>query len=60
MKVEKGQVWSSINRTEFRVLEIVDVEDNTWVHYINTKTGQEHSCYKDSFLARFTPIANQG
>ena len=59
MIVEKDQIWTSSNQTDFRVIAVIDVDNHTWVHYINTKTGQEHSCYKDSFISRFNPIVNR-
>ena len=59
MKIEAGQLWETTERKEFRVVGVVDINDQTWVHYINSKTGQEHSCYKESFEARFTPILNR-
>lgn len=57
--VKKSQVWSGRDRTEFRIIDITEIEDHTWVHYINIKTNQEYSCYKDSFEARFTPVLNR-
>ena len=59
MKIESGQVWGTIDRKEFRVIDVVDVGNNTWVHYINEQTGQEYSCYKESFESRFTPLLNR-
>ena len=59
MKIESGQVWVTIDRKEFRVVDVVDVDNHTWVHYINKETGQEYSCYKESFETRFNPILNQ-
>jgi hypothetical protein len=59
MKIETGQIWTSIGQKEFRIISKVPVEDHIWVHYIDTKTGQEYSCYEDSFLVRFTPIVNR-
>jgi len=58
MKVEKHQVWTS-NRDEFVVLQVIDLNGQTWVHYRNMKTGQEHSCYADSFELRFSPALNR-
>jgi hypothetical protein len=58
MKIETGQIWESTNK-EFRVIDVVDIEDHTWVHYKNQQTGQEYSCYKESFESRFTPIVNR-
>ena len=47
--------WSSINSKIFRVLDVVEVENNTWVHYIeeNVKEPNEYSCYLESFIQRF-------
>jgi hypothetical protein len=59
MTVLKDQLWSTSDRKEFLVLEVVDIEDHTWVHYRNVKTGQEHSCYVESFEQRFKPEANK-
>ena len=59
MKIKTGQLWESLDRKEFRVIDIVDVEGKTWVHYINQQTGQEHSCYEESFESRFTPVLNR-
>jgi hypothetical protein len=58
MKVEKHQVWTS-NQDEFVVLQVIDLNGQTWVHYRNMKTGQEHSCYEESFEQRFTPALNR-
>ena len=57
--VKEGYVWSGMDQKEFRIINITEIEDHTWVHYINIKTGQEYSCYKDSFEARFTPVTNR-
>jgi len=59
MTVLKDQIWTSTNRTEFLVLEVVDVDGHTWVHYRNVKTGDEYSCYQESFEQRFTPEVNR-
>jgi hypothetical protein len=59
MKIKTGQLWESLDRKEFRVIDIVNVEGNAWVHYINQQTGQEHSCYEESFKSRFNPVLNR-
>lgn len=59
MTVKVGDLWTSGDRNEFRVIDIVDIEGKTWVHYISEKNGQEYSCYKESFIARFLPIVNR-
>ena len=59
MTVKVGDLWSGGERNEFRVIDVVDIDGNTWVHYINESTGQEYSCYKESFIARFLPIVNR-
>lgn len=58
MKIETGQIWQSTDK-EFRVIDVVDIDDHTWIHYKNQQTGQEHSCYQESFEMRFTQIVNR-
>ena len=56
-KLEVGTLWWAGNDRKFLVVEMVNDEDeNTWVHYINTATDQEYSCYVDAFLQRFTRL----
>jgi len=59
MKIESGQIWGTVDRKEFRVIDVVDIDSKTWVHYINEHTGQEYSCYKESFESRFTQVLNR-
>jgi hypothetical protein len=59
MKIESGQLWRTTDGREFRVIDVVDVGSNTWVHYINKETNLEYSCYKESFELRFTQFLNQ-
>jgi hypothetical protein len=59
MEVKEGQLWITNDRTEFRVINVVDIDNNTWVYYRNEKSGNEYSCYKESFESRFTPIVNR-
>jgi hypothetical protein len=58
MKVETGQIWESLDK-EFRVIDVVDIKDHTWIHYKNQQTGQEYSCYQESFELRFRPVLNR-
>lgn len=60
MKIEKGQIWSSINRTEFYVDDVRVVDGETWVYYTNTFTQQTYSCLAPAFEARFSPVLNKG
>ena len=41
------------------MIDVVDIDDHTWVHYKNQETGQEHSCYQESFELRFRPVLNR-
>lgn len=61
MKIPKdGSRWEGNPGELFHVLHTIDIENNTWVHYIkeNTKEGEtrEYSCYLESFLARFKEV----
>lgn len=53
--LKQGDLWASADQTKFRIINIVDVDNHTWVYYRNEKTGQEYSCYKESFEQRFSP-----
>lgn len=59
MKIERGQVWGSMNRTEFHVDDIRITEEGTWIHYTNTFTQQTYSCLEPAFKQRFTPVLNK-
>ena len=58
MKIETGQIWEDIGN-KFRVIEVGSIDDHTWIHYKNQQTGQEYSCYQESFESRFKPILNR-
>jgi hypothetical protein len=54
-----GTKWvSSSDYKIFRILSVVELEGHTWVHYIQETTGQEYSCYLESFLSRFGESCN--
>ena len=53
--LKQGAIWASTDQVKFRIIEIVEVDDHTWVYYRNERTGQEYSCYKESFEQRFSP-----
>lgn len=54
--VKQGSRWSTNDRKTFRVIEVVIIEGHVWIHYINEQTGNEYSCYRESFESRFTEI----
>jgi hypothetical protein len=56
-QVDKGSIWVSVDGKQFQVIDVVVVDNNTWVHYrlINKEEPHEFSCYKESFVARFIP-----
>jgi hypothetical protein len=61
--VKTGSKWSgSDNTTIFRVIQVVEIEDHTWVHYIKENapedSNREYSCYEESFLSRFREQPN--
>jgi hypothetical protein len=56
--IEAGSKWSDGRGNKFVALKEIVIEDKTWVHYrdnFNTPP-KEYSCYKESFLSRFTPL----
>ena len=62
MEVKQGSLWSGSDGKSFRVLSVVKLEDNVWVHYRDTKCDpndeefREYSCYMESFISRFKKI----
>lgn len=56
--VKKGTCWSGASGKVFTVIDVVELEGNTWVYYRDhmTEEGEEvkeYSCYEESFLERF-------
>ena len=56
-QVERGDVWASVDGKEFMVINVIDLDNKTWVHYrlISKEEPKEFSCYKESFVERFRP-----
>jgi hypothetical protein len=56
--IEKGSLWSGNSRTQFQVIDQVVIEDQTWIHYrlVSSDDPKEFSCFKESFLERFTKL----
>lgn len=59
--IKVGQVWRGNSGEIFRVLAIVEQQDNTWVHYRKESISEptEYSCYLESFLTRFSLCSNE-
>ncbi len=59
--VKIGSVWRTTDDKRFRVINVVEAEGHTWVHYRNELPGfnqteaKEYSCYVESFVERFSP-----
>jgi hypothetical protein len=58
---KEGSRWTGNHRDVFHVLHTIEIDGNTWVHYIKetnkeTTENREYSCYLESFLQRFTPL----
>ena len=49
-----GSRWKG-NDDLFQVIEVVLVEDHTWVYYRRERDSLEFSCWVESFLSRFSP-----
>lgn len=54
-----GQLWSATDFKEFKITDLTVTEDDAWVDYVNTQTGQAYSCRLEAFRARFSPMAAQ-
>lgn len=59
-EIKPGSVWSGSEGKRFRVINVVEVDGHTWVHYRDDRVKQpveecrEYSCYIESFISRFT------
>ncbi len=60
MKVKPGSVWVSSDNAQFIVIDVVEVDGHTWVHYRNDNKAEprEYSCYEESFVLRFREYVN--
>jgi hypothetical protein len=55
-EVSTGEMWEAGFREYFRVIDVVDLENQTWVHYMRLKDNLEYSCLKESFIHRFKRV----
>ena len=61
MEVKQGSLWSGGDK-KFRVINIVEADGHTWVHYRDELKGwdqsqaKEYSCYLESFVSRFNVL----
>jgi hypothetical protein len=60
--VKSGSKWVGNGNEKFHVLDVIELEGHTWVHYIKENAPQdairEYSCYLESFLLRFREYIN--
>lgn len=58
--IKEGSRWDGNNGKTFRVIQIIQIEGYTWVHYIDENLleseNREYSCYLDSFVSRFREL----
>jgi hypothetical protein len=55
-EVSTGEVWEAGAREYFRVIDVVDLGNQTWVHYMRLRDNLEYSCLKESFTHRFRKV----
>ena len=62
--VKEGSLWDNGQGALFRVLHVVELEGNTWVHYRteppkghSAKDCKEYSCFAEAFKMRFAERA---
>ena len=55
-KPKTGSRWFASDGKKFRVVNLVEINGNQWIHYIEEGKEQptEFSCYLESFLSRFS------
>ena len=58
--IKKDSKWNDGGGKIFRIIDIVQIEGYTWIHYIKENARddetREYSCYLESFLSRFTQM----
>lgn len=58
--VKVGSKWMGNENNRFRVIHVIEIEGNTWVHYIKENASEdfnrEYSCYEESFLTRYREV----
>jgi hypothetical protein len=56
MIIKEGSRWWNGSDKKFIVLHTVEAEGHTWVHYREAigNPPKEYSCYKESFVQRFS------
>lgn len=52
MTVNAGDRWVSSDSKSFRVLSVLEKDNEVWIHYIDDH-GREYSCWEESFIHRF-------
>jgi hypothetical protein len=60
--VREGTKWGSADNKVFVVIHEVEADDgHKWVYYRDAvgNPPREYSCYADSFIQRFTPVASE-
>ena len=55
-EISIGEVWEAGAREYFRVIDVVDIGNQTWVHYMRLRDNLEYSCLKESFTHRFRKV----
>ena len=58
MIVKKGSKWWTSEGKKFVIIDEVVIEGLVWIHYREAEGDppKEFSCYKESFMSRFTPL----
>ncbi len=60
MEIKSGSRWWTSNGEKFIVLAATTIDGNDWVYYraekLKNEEVREYSCYKESFLSRFSPL----
>ena len=55
--IKAGSKWSGNEGNIFRVIQVVELDGHTWIHYIKENqpedSNREYSCYEERFLSRF-------
>lgn len=51
-----NDLYRTTDDKNFKVIGLELKDNDPWVTYTNTQTGQEYSCRQEAFLSRFSPL----
>ena len=57
-QIKIGSRWTTSASIVFKVSNVINNDQETWIQYDNVNTGITYNCLVDAFLQRFTETVN--